>query len=210
MKLKQCDNCLVYGTDNKPLSRARVILDEDDDGIIRLYFKSYNLRSVRMRVYVDFYDALQGLVRCFCELVIRRNVQGTSISEPWMGECEILEFVDVFQRQKDLRVNVQISADFTTEEGQHFFGTIKNISAGGIFMVTSQAIPIGVRFTFNHRFEKDLCRMKAKILRAKKAAGGFGYGCQFMGLTPETEASIRKFVFAKQMERQKKIGRNQG
>ena len=34
MKLRDCESCLVYGTDNKPLSRARV--ETGGDEVIRL------------------------------------------------------------------------------------------------------------------------------------------------------------------------------
>ena len=40
------------------------------------------------------------------------------------------------------------------------------------------------------------------------AKGGIGYGCQFFGLPADVEASIRKFVFAKQQEKlQRKLVR---
>ena len=206
MKFRDCESCLVYGTDNKPLSRARV--ETGNDETVRLYFSNYKLRSVRFQTFVDFYDMQQGLIRCYCELVIRKNAQENRINEPWMADCEILEISDVFQRQKDLRVRVHISTEFTLSSGSFFTGTIRNISAGGIYVVTSQAIKTGEKFFFTHRFEKDLCQVSAKILRVKRAAtGGFGYGCQFVNLSSETEATIRKFVFAKQMEKQKNPGR---
>ncbi|MCI8517549.1 MAG: PilZ domain-containing protein [Hungatella sp.] len=207
MRLRDCEGCLVYGTDNKPLSRARVETGSDDS--IRLYFSNYKLRSVRFKAFVDFYDMQQGLIRCFCEVVIRKNVQENRLNEPWMADCKVIEISDVYQRQKDLRVRVHIPMEFSTENGEFFVGTIKNISAGGIFLVTSQAIKTGTKFAFTYRFEKDPCRVSAKILRAKGAmSGGIGYGCQFLNLPPETEANIRRFVFAKQMEKQKKPGRD--
>ena len=207
MKLRDCEGCLVYGTDNKPLSRARVESDKDES--IRLYFSNYKLRSVRFQTFVDFYDMQQGLIRCYCELVIRKNVYENRVNEPWMADCEVLEISDVFQRQKDLRVRVHISTEFSLVGGAFFTGTIRNISAGGLFVVTSQAIKVGERFFFTHRFDgKEPTRVEAKILRVKRAAtGGFGYGCQFINLPTETEATIRKYVFAKQMEKQKNPGR---
>lgn len=207
MRLRDCESCLVYGTDNKPLSKARVETGSDDS--IRLYFSNYKLRSVRFRTFVDFYDMQQGLIRCFCEVLIRRNVHESALTEPWMADCSVIEINDVYQRQKDLRVRVHIPMEFSTETGEFFAGTIKNISAGGLFLVTSQAIKTGVCFSFHYRFEKELCRVNAKILRAKGAVGGgIGYGCQFLNLSPETEANIRRFVFAKQREKQRKSGRD--
>ena len=93
MKLRDCEGCLVYGTDNKPLSRARV--ESDKDETIRLYFSNYKLRSVRFQTFVDFYDMQQGLIRCYCELVIRKNVYENRVNEPWMADCEVLEISGV-------------------------------------------------------------------------------------------------------------------
>ena len=207
MKLRDCDACLVYGTDNKPLARARVEVGKD--GQIRLYFSTYRLKSIRYQTYVDFYDTQQGLIRCYCELVIRKNAQANRVNEPWLADCDILDVDSIFQRQKDLRVRVHIVTDFTLESGEHFIGTIRNISAGGIFLVTSQAVKTGEIFRFSHRFDKELCQIRARIIRARgAAAGGFGYGCQFIDLSSELEATIRKFVFAKQMEKQRNPGKD--
>ena len=201
MKFRDCETCMVYGTDNKPLSRARFETDAKDR--VTLYFNNYKLRSVRFKTFVDFYDMQQGLMRARCELVIRKNAN-KDMAEPWMADVKVLEVADVFQRQKDLRVRVNISTSFTTDDGRFFSGTIKNISAGGIFLVTSQALQPETRFSFSYRFDGEPCKATARVLRARGAtAGGFGYGCQFVRLLPETEATIRKFVFAKQVENQK-------
>ena len=93
--------------------------------------------------------------------------------------------------------------DATTEYGQAFSGTVQNISAGGIFLVTAQPLKVGARFWFDYRFEGEKCQIKAKILRVKPMTGGYGYGCQFVGLSKEAEAAVRKFVYTKQMEKQK-------
>ena len=202
MKLKDCERCLVYGTDNRPLSRARV--EVSNEGDILLFFATTKLRSVRFKTTVDLYDGAQGVVRCRCEVTIQRNDGPSKVNEPWMAVCEVLKVQDVFQRQKDLRVPVEIRTEFFKEDGMSFFGTIQNISAGGIFLVTSLPMKVGTKFRFNHVFEGELCEVKAKVLRGKGASGGdFGYGCQFYGLSNEAETAIRKFVFQRQLNRQK-------
>ena len=201
MKFRDCETCLVYGTDNKPLSRARVETDSKDR--ITLYFNNYKLKSARFKAYVDFYDMQQGLMRAWCELVLCKNAKKDMV-EPWMANVKVLEVADVFQRQKDLRVRVNISTSFTTDDGRFFSRSIKNIRAGGFVLVTAQALQPDTKFSFTYRFDGELCKVTGKVLRARGAtAGGFGYGCQFVRLLPETEATIRKFVFAKQVENQK-------
>lgn len=63
-----------------------------------------------------------------------------------MADCDVLETYEVFQRQKDLREKVHMPVDATTEYGQAFSGTVQNISAGGIFLVTAQPLKVGARF----------------------------------------------------------------
>ena len=61
MKLRDCNSCLVYGTDNRPLANARVEMKKE--GGIMLFFQTQKLRSVRVKTVVDFYDQVQGVVR---------------------------------------------------------------------------------------------------------------------------------------------------
>lgn len=208
MKLKDCDNCLVYGSDNKPFTKAKVSLNKDK-GTITLFFKNPNMSAMKLRTYVDFYDSQLGLVRSVCDVAIKKNPQANSI-EPWIADCTIREIKELVQRQKDLRMEVEISKQFRLDNGKSFGGIIKNISAGGILVVASQPIKRGTIIAFTHRFENTntICQIKAQILRAKGAAGkGYAYGCQFVDLSMEAEAIIRKFVYIKQLEKE---GRTEG
>ena len=63
MTLRDCESCLVYGTDNRPLAKARVELTERNQ--ILLYFRYEKLRSIRIKTYIDFYDGQYGVVRFF-------------------------------------------------------------------------------------------------------------------------------------------------
>lgn len=206
MRLRDCEGCLVYGTDNRPLSRARVEIGSEME--IRLFFRNPKLRSVRFRTMIDFYDRSQGVVRCRCELVIQRNSYPNRTREPWMADCEILDVEEIFQRQKDLRVDVQLWMEFQTESGWFFSGTIRNISAGGILLSTPQVLKKNDLLSFRYRFGTEDCEVQAKVLRpGGLVRGEYTYGCQFQKLSLESEAAIRKFVFAKQVEKQNKKGR---
>ena len=61
------------------------------------------------------------------------------------------------------------------------------------------------RFLFNYTFGSELVELRAKVLRVTGLVqgGGYGYGCQFVGLSKEAEAAVRKFVYTKQMQKQK-------
>lgn len=207
MKLKDCERCLVYGTDKRPLSRARV--EVSNEGEILLYFATTKLRSVRFKTMVDLYDGAQGVVRCRCEVVIQRNDGPSKASEPWMAVCEVLKVQEVFQRQKDLRVPVEIRTEFYREDGLSFFGTIQNISAGGLFLVTTQALKKNEHLYLHYTHGMATYEIGVRVLRLTgPAKGGVGYGCQFFGLPGDVEAAIRKFVYMKQQEKlQRKLVR---
>ena len=40
------------------------------------------------------------------------------------------------------------------------------------------------------------------MLRVEEVYGGYGYGCQFIGVAPDVEADIRNFVYMNQMQKQ--------
>lgn len=209
MNLNNCTICLVYGTDNKPLSKARV--EVRNEGEMSLYFSNYKLRNIKIRTIVDFYDGAQGVVRCICMLVIRKNNQITRLKEPWMADCSVVKIREVFQRQKDLRVKTEIREEFQSDLGHYFPGTIQNISAGGLYVNTPWSMNIGDRFSFNHRFMDKLCDIRAEILRVNPlTGGGYGYGCKFVDLSLDTEAVIRKYVYTRQMEAQTERQDRQG
>lgn len=206
MVLKDCDSCLVYGTDNRPLAKARVeIMDEDR---ILLFFQFSKLRSIRIKTFVDFHDRQHGVVRCHCDLIIQNNRQPTKMAEPWMAQCTILKVQDTFQRQKDLRVDVGMKSEFTSLSTGYFSGTIQNISAGGIFLLTSHVLKKNERFQFSRRLEDEMVHLEAKVVRiGPLVKGEYSYGCQFVGITLEAEAAVRKFVYRKQKERQNRLGK---
>ena len=208
MRLKDCESCLVYGSDRKPLSRARVV--ERKENVFQLFFTTPKLRNARLKVIVDFYDGQKGLIRTLCDLTLKKNPGFLETGEPWMADGTVIKVYDEFQRQKDVRVKVQIASEFMLEDGSYVAGTIRNISAGGIYFVTSRELRQGERFAFAYRFKTDVCRVSARILRIQDLQGGYGYGCQFLGLSQNAEADIRSFVYLKQiqrqMERRKKLG----
>lgn len=208
MRLKNCESCLVYGSDKKPLSRARVV--EIRENAVRMFFMTPKLRSARLKTIVDFYDDQKGLVRCLCDLTLKKNPSFFETGEPWMADAVIMKVYEEFQRQKDVRVKVQIASEFVLADGSYVTGTIQNISAGGLYFVTTRKLKRGDHFIFVYKFKNELCKVEARVLRIQELHGGYGYGCQFVDLAPNEEADIRNFVYVqqiqKQLEKQKKHG----
>ena len=200
MRLKDCESCLVYGSDRKPLSRARVV--ELKENVLQLYFRISKLKAVRLKTIVDFYDGQQGLIRTLCDMTLKKNPKVYETGEPWMADCTLVKVYESFQRQKDIRVKVQLSTEFLLSDGKYFSGTIRNISAGGLYMVTDQKMNSGQMFSFTYPFKAEPFRVNVRVLRVQELMGGYGYGCKFEELSPGEEADVRNFVYQKQIQRQ--------
>lgn len=192
VNLSKCSKCLVYGTNRAPLSKARLISDGDK---ILMIFDNPRLKTVTVNVMVDFYGSQKGIIRCMCNLAIKRNEQIGDPRERWAGECVVLEHLETIQRQKEIRVPVNISAFFQKQDGTMFKGVIENISAGGCFLVATQQMPNGTEFLFEYTFCDTLCKMQARVLRGRVVEGRFGYGCQFRNKNAAADKAIRQFVY---------------
>lgn len=198
VNLKNCSGALVYGTNHKPLSKARVL---DTGSSIYLFFENRNLRQAYVKVYVDFYTPRRGVLRCFCDLHICRNQQIGNSQEIWAAECKVLEVASVIQRQKDLRVDINTPIFYTTESSIFTRGVIKNISAGGVFLITKRVLKNGTKLTYDHVLANERCEVTAQVVYGRVLPGGYGYGCSFCGLPAQTEHSIRTWCFEHQERR---------
>ena len=118
-----------------------------------------------------------------------------------MATCDLLEVYDVYQRQKDLRVDVHISLEFVRSDGKYFTGTIQDISAGGMYVITAHKLDMEQKFSFIYTFKHEKRIVDVKVVRIKEMGGGYGYGCRFIGLSPDTEADIRSFVYMNQIQK---------
>lgn len=198
MVLRNCTVCNVYGEDDQVLARVRVKCTGED---ITLHFKKNNELSDSERIRIDFFDGQIGYIKTYCEILVRKNYDPL-ILEPWMADCEILEVVDIVQRQKDLRTRMEKEVTFTSHRQGTFSGTIQNISGGGLYIVTNARLNIDEEIEFSHCFIKKLHNVKAIVLREQSLKNNhYGYGCQFIELTKAAERDIRQFVYKQQLSR---------
>ena len=132
---------------------VRVVHGNDAENIA-LYLAGDEYKDTRYNdVQVDFYDNMLGMVRTMCNVVIKRNSNYPSrMDEQWMGDCTIRTVQEIVQRQKDVRANVSIEIPFSSEKRADFYGTVTNISAGGIFMITSEELEPGEVLSFRYMF----------------------------------------------------------
>lgn len=198
--LKDCSRCAVYTPKGEKLLEARVVHSGQE---VTIYFPSYSLSDKRLKTRVDFYDERQGLVMTLSEVLVRRNPDYPEMPEPWLADVTILETKRVVQRQKDIRVKVDIETTFERAEGLGVFrGTIQNISAGGVYVATRQPLQRGEHIFFSYIFRTLERPFELEVIRIERPeSGGYGYGCRFIGLTDGADSAIRGFAYKKQQEK---------
>lgn len=198
MVLNDCTICSVYGPDDEITARVRVKCTGER---ITLHFQKPHEISASDRIRIDFFDGQIGYIKTYCEIYVRKNFDPLII-EPWIADCEILEVVEIVQRQKDLRAKMEREITFTSFKRGEFTGTIQNISGGGLYFVTKTRLDIDERFEFRYCFIKKEHLVKAVVLREQNLSNNrYGYGCQFEELPKGTERDIRQFVYRQQLRR---------
>lgn len=203
MILKDCRSGVVKFEGKE--YRVRVVTGIDNN--VALYFKEDLQDSWMKKAEVSFNDSVKGCIKTTCDILVKKNPGYPIMQEAWMGECEIRDVIEIVQRQQDIRVNVSITVQFTSETkpGKRFFGKITNLSAGGIFMVTSEALSIGEVVSFHYTFKNIERAFRVKVLWGKLySPGENGYGLKFLNLSEGAETAIRGFVFNELREQRMK------
>lgn len=202
MVLRECSACTIYRDSDDLRIRARVSVLENK---ITLYFEGEEdvLGPDPITLNIDFYDNQAGYIKTLCNVRAGENTDPW-VLEPWYADCEILEVIEILQRQKDLRVRLEEEVEFVSVKHGHFKGIIQNISVGGILLSTKMPLSLNEQFEFSYFFLKKEQQVRAVTIREQNLGkDGYGYGCQFLNLTKGAERDIRQFVFRQQL---KKIG----
>lgn len=157
---------------------------------------------VNTQMEVDFLDPIMGMVTCLAVLHSPLVKKGR-ITRSY--RCNVLRRIRQMQRREDVKVPVfdvvSVRLNDAEEETQ---ATLRNISAGGVLLVTSlRALP-GERLNFTFQCDGLDLPLTAEILRAEPEKGRrgetlFAYGCRFIQLSSAHESALRSFVY--QVER---------
>ncbi len=160
---------------------------------------------------IMFYDPTMGLATCRCTLSSPLKKTGL----PWIVyRCEITGDITQIQRRNDIkiplstptRVNVRRLANGAPHENPQggYPATIKNISAGGVYLLANLQVDAGSLLTFHFRIPGSDIPLTAEILRAEEQPPQdpplWGYGCRFVALSSRHESQLRSYVF--KVERQ--------
>ena len=209
MVLRDCKKGMVHwpeGDRNIP-----VLVEKNGDEIL-LYFKGYKFQDTRFVSEIDFYDLQKGMIVTLAEVVMRKNPAFPESPYPWIGVCDIREVLRIVQRQNDVRVSVAMELPFVKEkekddeEELHFFGIIRNLSAGGIFMETNVPLKEDDIVRFHYRFDKMDRELKLVVVWIKAGENGrYGYGLRFLRMSLGKESEVRNHVFRLIFKNNKKI-----
>ena len=209
MVLRDCKKGMVHwpeGDRNIP-----VLVEKNGDEIL-LYFKGYKFQDTRFVSEIDFYDLQKGMIVTLAEVVMRKNPAFPESPYPWIGVCDIREVLRIVQRQNDVRVSVAMELPFVKEkekddeEELHFFGIIRNLSAGGIFMETNVPLKEDDIVRFHYRFDKMARELKLVVVWIKAGENGrYGYGLRFLRMSLGEESEVRNHVFRLIFKNNKKI-----
>ena len=209
MVLRDCKKGMVHwpeGDRNIP-----VLVEKNGDEIL-LYFKGYKFQDTRFVSEIDFYDLQKGMIVTLAEVVMRKNPAFPESPYPWIGVCDIREGLRIVQRQNDVRVSVAMELPFVKEkekddeEELHFFGIIRNLSAGGIFMETNVPLKEDDIVRFHYRFDKMDRELKLVVVWIKAGENGrYGYGLRFLRMSLGEESEVRNHVFRLIFKNNKKI-----
>ena len=209
MVLRDCKKGMVHwpeGDRNIP-----VLVEKNGDEIL-LYFKGYKFQDTRFVSEIDFYDLQKGMIVTLAEVVMRKNPAFPESPYPWIGVCDIREVLRIVQRQNDVRVSVAMELPFVKEkekedeEELHFFGIIRNLSAGGIFMETNVPLKEDDIVHFHYRFDKMDRELKLIVVWIKAGENGrYGYGLRFLRMSLGEESEVRNHVFRLIFKNNKKI-----
>lgn len=121
------------------------------------------------------------------------------------------EFRDIFEgkqirpgrdsmERQDVRADVTVAVEISSPEQKGKKRVlVKNISAGGIFFVSSEPFKLGTVFSFEIPLGgKKPVPLVGEVVHVKPMSKDvFGHGCRLLPLSADAESQIRRFVFQK-------------
>lgn len=89
--------------------------------------------------------------------------------------------------------------------GKTFYGTIKNISAGGVLAETNLCLPQGMVFSFKLKANYFIdCIARIKRVNEVPNENKYEMGCEFISMSIEDIKTISLFAFKEQLKRKRK------
>jgi len=116
------------------------------------------------------------------------------------------ETVRKTERRKFVRIPLYLEGRFYLSDeadAESYAFTTRNISAGGMLMVTKKYLKMGDIIYVDLKLDNELSlnKQKSKIVRQDEQTDeGFMYGVQFLDVPPSLEKALVKFIFQKEIK----------
>jgi uncharacterized protein (TIGR02266 family) len=97
-------------------------------------------------------------------------------------------------RREHARLSIAVAVDFNS--GHNFYSACtRDISAGGLFVETDAALPIGTQLGIDLKFLKKHMRVECEVMWAlTEGDRTVGVGLRFVDLRPTAKKSIESFM----------------
>lgn len=191
-------NGTFYNMESVPFTEVRYIQDSDTEAT---FIFSEDPGELPERVFLmpsgELYDYTAYLYTLLDETEEAEDEDtGEAI---WMIKGNTK---DTPEARSDLRVDLSFSVDATFNNSPKPTQImIKNLSTGGFLFISEEEFEPGTRMAFIFTLGSSPVYTTAIVRRTLPVRPEHltGYGCQFVNLTPKTEATIRNFVFRQSM-----------
>lgn len=144
---------------------------------------------------IRFLDPTLGVVTCRCKL----SAPLAAGDKQFIAyRCHVLEHLSQNQRREDIKIPLTAQVRITHPgSGLVTFANLCNISASGVYLVTTMAVRKGDALSFRLQTPDASIPLTAEILRAEARPdlGGIGYGCRFVHLATQHETQLRAYIF---------------
>jgi len=215
MLLNNCKKASIYTIQNHFLCDAAVSdIQENSARLTMEEMEDAASDFLGSECHVTFYDGVKGLVTYHCTITDHKESEVTPGVINISIECHIGEQLSALQRRNDLKVPVSIpvTLNFAGRSSRPIDipGTIRNISAGGIFVTCRYSFRPGDFVSFplvlKENTPPDILTVQVLRIQDREPLHDiigreaddeslFGFGCRFAGMPSRTEAQIRNFVF---------------
>lgn len=195
------------------------ILLSKKDEVVTMIVPEEAVDIIYTNMILTLYDDVYGLITYRAELIdFKKEIIQSNFE--YTVQFHLIEKLEVVQRRSNVKVKTMIPTkiklvdedgkiiiDEETKEPIEYEGTIRDISAAGILLITKEELNIGQNFTFLFEKCKNPFEITAEILRHQPQENDKtikGYGCQFLDLSLTEESYVRQYVFRVQVIEKKR------
>lgn len=191
-------NGTFYNMESVPFTEVRYIQDSDTEAT---FIFSEDPGELPERIFLmpsgELYDYTAYLYTLLDEAEEAEDEDTGEVIWTIKGNTK-----DTPEARSDLRVDLSFSVDATFNNSPKPTQImIKNLSTGGFLFISEEEFEPGTRMAFIFTLGSSPVYTTAIVRRTLPVRPEHltGYGCQFVNLTPKTEATIRNFVFRQSM-----------